>query len=91
MKDFSFFPLSVLANILVSLSALRQQMTAAPFQMQVSKEPHVFSMYSPYPHMQANTACGNKAVMLAQNLGDVLCIAALREAPFSRVDYKTSC
>lgn len=50
-----------------------------------------FSIYSHYPHMQANTACGNKAVMLAQSLGDVLCITALREAPFSRVDYKTSC
>lgn len=39
--------------------------------------------------MQVNTACGNKAVMLAQNLGDVLCMAAVREAPFSRVDNKT--
>lgn len=74
----------------MSLSALRQQ-SKTLFQKQVSKELCAFGMYSPYPHMQANTACGNKAVMLAQNLGDVLCIAALREAPFSRVDYKTSC
>lgn len=75
----------------MSLSALRQQTTATPFQKQVPKEPCAFSIYSPYPHMQVNTACGNKAVMLAWNLGGVLCIAALREAPFSRVDYKTSC
>lgn len=66
----------------MSLSALRQQ-TETLFQKQVSKEPCAFSIYSPYPHMQATTACGNKAVMLAQNLGDVLCIAALQEAPFS--------